>query len=102
MDVTGRDGDDIAGAGDDLLLALAELERPLEDLEALALERVDVRGRDCAVGLDRDLDLDELAAGVGGRPEKVDDLAGDGVLDRVAGANRCRLRGHVLPPVKFG
>ena len=83
----GRHGDDIAGPCDDLRLAVAELERALENLEALALIRVDVCGGDGAVGLDGDLDLDELAVGVGRRPEEVDGLAGDRVLDRVAGAD---------------
>ena len=64
------DRDDLAGPGDDLLAAAAELERALEHLEALALVRVDVRGGDGAVRLDGDLDLDELAVGLGGGRRK--------------------------------
>jgi hypothetical protein len=67
--------------------AAAELERSFEHLEALGLERVDVGGGDGAVGLDGDLDLDELAVGVGRGTEERDPLAGDRVLDRVAGAD---------------
>ena len=83
------------GSGDDSRPAVAELERPLEHLEALALERVDVRGGDGAVGLDGDLDLDELAVGVGRCLKEVDGLAGERILDRVACADGSRLRGHV-------
>ena len=60
------------GPATTLLAAAAELERALEHLEALALVRVDVRGGDGAVGLDGDLDLDELAVGVGRGAEEVD------------------------------
>ena len=81
------DGDDLSGAGDDLRAPVPELERALEHLEALALVRVDVRGGDGAVGDDADLDLDELAVGLGGGLQKADLLAGDGVLDGLAGAD---------------
>jgi hypothetical protein len=76
------DGDDLARTGNDLLTAVEELERPLEDLEALALVRVDVRCGDAAVGLDRDLDLDQLAVCLGGGLEEADLLAGDRVVNR--------------------
>jgi hypothetical protein len=48
-----------------------------------------------ALGLGGDLDLHELAVGVGRRPKEVHGLAGDGILERVAGADRCGLDGHV-------
>jgi hypothetical protein len=63
---------------------------------------VNVRGGDGAVRLDRDLDLDELAFRVGRGAEEANRLAGDGILDRVAGADGSRLDRHCRSPVRFG
>jgi hypothetical protein len=76
------------------LCGVPELEGSLEDLEALRLVRMDVRRRDAPAGPDGDLDVDELAAGLRRGGAEQDVLAGDGVLDRVAGAERGGRRGH--------
>src|SRR5207248_7068610 len=77
------------------LLRPADLDAELArlDREALALGRMDVRGRDGAVRLDDGLDHDRVAVGVGRRGEERDALAGDRVVDRVACAD------HSGPPV---
>ena len=75
----------LAGAGDDLAHAEAEGQLALEDVEALLLLGVHVRAGHVAVGRQRELELEQLAAGVGGGPEELDRLAGDGVLDDLSG-----------------
>jgi hypothetical protein len=72
----------------------AELERALENLEALALEGVDVGRGHAAARLHGALDLDELAARLGRRATEVDRLAGDGVHERVAGTDGAGAGGH--------
>jgi hypothetical protein len=59
------DGDDLAGRRRHLAPPAAELERALENLEALALEGVDVGRGDAAARLHGGLDLHELAARLG-------------------------------------
>jgi hypothetical protein len=58
----GWNADPLAGAGDELLAADLEADRSAEDLEALLLARVDVRGRDEAARLDEGLEDDCLPA----------------------------------------
>ena len=56
-----------------------------DDLEALGLDRVDVRDRDGAAGAQAELEGEQLAAGGGGRVGEGEALAGDRVLERLAG-----------------
>ena len=81
VDLAGRDGDDVAGVGDDLLHAHAEGHRAFEDLEALLLLGVDVSTGHGAVGGELELDLQQLAVGVGSGLDERDLLAADGVLE---------------------
>jgi hypothetical protein len=84
VDLAGGDRDDLAGAGDDLLQAHAERHRALDDLEALLLLGVDMGAGHGAVGGELQLDLEQLAVGVGGGLDEGDLLAADGVLDRLS------------------
>src|SRR5204862_3262483 len=74
----GRDGDALAGAGDELLVADPEADAAAEDLEALLLARVHVRGRDEAVRLHEGLDHDGLAVRLAPPLPEDDALAGHG------------------------
>ena len=76
--------DRLARAKLDLLLAATHAERPGEHLEALGLERVHVRRRDEAAGLNDRLEDDALAAGLGSGLVEHEPLAGDGVLDLIS------------------
>ena len=66
----GRDDDGLAGAGDDRAHAEAELHRALEHVEALLLLGVHVRAGHVAVGRELELELEQLAVGVGGGLEE--------------------------------
>ena len=77
----------LVGAGLELLPVELHADSPGDDLELLALERVDVRGRDDAARPDEHLDLDRLAARLARGLVEDDALSGDGVLDRVACVN---------------
>jgi hypothetical protein len=84
VDDAGRDLDDVAGAGEDGAQADAEAHRPGHDLEALGLDRVDVRDRDGAAGAQGEVEREQLAAGRRRRRGEREALAGDGVLERLA------------------
>jgi hypothetical protein len=96
----GRDGEPLAGAGDEPLAADPEADRAAEDHEALLLARVHVGRGDEAVRLHVRLDHDGLAVRLTARLPEDDALAGDRILDRVSCANHrsillssCRCRG---------
>jgi hypothetical protein len=77
-------GHRVAGLRSQGLAADAQPERAREDVEALGLRRVDVRGGDEAVGLDDRLDANQLAAGLRCGLVEHEHLAGDGVLESVS------------------
>ena len=68
----------------------AELHRALEHVEALLLLRVHVRTGDVAVGGQLELELEQLAVGVGSGLEEGDALAADGVVDGLSGVSHDR------------
>jgi hypothetical protein len=74
----------VPGPADDLLVADPEADRASEDLEALLLVRVDVRGGDEAVGLHERLDHDRLPVRLARRLVEDDPLAGHRVLDHIS------------------
>jgi hypothetical protein len=75
--------------------AEAEIQRSLEDVEALALAGMDMRGGDEALRLHDRLDADELAAGLGCGLVKDQHFAGDRVLESFSGpSRRAGLAGH--------
>src|SRR5213592_1387966 len=86
------DNGDLAAAEHELFLAALEAERSLDHGEALALGGMDMCGGDEAVRLNRALDHDGLAVRVGRRGVEGDAFPGDGVVDRVSGAD------HLEPP----
>ena len=64
--------------------------QPGDDLEALGLDRVDVRDRHRAAGAQRELEGEQLAAGAARGVGEGEPLAGDGVLERLAGGDHVR------------
>ena len=58
-----------------------------DDLEALGLDRVHVRDRDGAAGGEPELEGEQLAAGARGGVGEGEALAGDGVLEGLAGGD---------------
>ena len=62
----------------------AEAHAPVDDLEALGLDRVHVRDRDRAAGPQREVEGEQLAAGARGGVDEGEALARDGVLERLA------------------
>ena len=59
--------------------------RPVDDLEALGLDRVDVRDRHRAAGAQPELEAQQLAVGRGGGLDEREALAGHGVLEGLSG-----------------
>ncbi len=84
----GRDLDDVAGARVDDAQAEAEAHAPLEDLEALGLDRVDVRDGHRAAGAQGEVEGEQLAAGARRGVGEGEALARDRVLERLAGKDR--------------
>ena len=84
----GRDLHDVAGARDERAEAEAEAHPPLDHLEALGLDRVDVRDRHRAAGAEREVEGEQLAAGAGRRVGECEALARDGVVERLAWEDR--------------
>jgi hypothetical protein len=80
----GLDLDDVAGAGDDRAEADLEAHLALDDLEALGLDRVDVRDRHRAAGAQSEVEGEQLAVGRGGGVGEGEALAGDWVLEGLA------------------
>jgi hypothetical protein len=80
----GGNEDAVTRSGRQFLAVHLERDRALDDLEEFLLERVEVRCRDEARGLDEALESHVLAACLGGRRGEDEGLAGDGILDRVA------------------
>jgi hypothetical protein len=93
----GRHDDCLARLGDDGAQAEAELHGALEHLEGLLLLRVHVRTGDAPVGSERELELEELAVGVGRGAHELDALAADGVLDDLSRVGHVRLRSSMTP-----
>jgi hypothetical protein len=60
-------------------------------VEALLLLGVHVSARDAAVGSEVELELEQLAVGVGRRAQELDALTADGVLDDLSGVCHGRL-----------
>ena len=81
MHAAGGHRDRVAGQRHDRAQPDAELHRAFEHVEALLLLRVHVRAGNAAVGGELELELEQLAVGVGGGAQEFDALAGDGVLD---------------------
>jgi hypothetical protein len=82
-----RDLDDVARAGDDLAQPDPEAHAALDDLEALGLDRVDVRDRHGAAGPQPQLEAEQLARGRRGGLDEREALAGHRVLERLAGGD---------------
>ena len=85
------DQEHVPRAGDDRAQPDPEAHLAGDDLEALALLGVHVRHRDGAAGLEREVEREQLTLGArrgGGEREA---LAGDRVLDGLAGAHALAL-----------
>ena len=67
-----------------------EAHRARDDLEALGLDRMHVRDRDLAAGAQREVEREQLAAGAGGGVREREALAGDRVLERLAGSDHAQ------------
>jgi len=87
--LAGLDGVRLAGAELDLLPADGHRQRAGDDLEPLALVRVDVLRGDEAVRADGRLDQAVLAVGLAGGLEEGQPLAGDRVDDGVSWIDHC-------------
>ena len=81
----GGHDDRLAGLGDDRPHPEPEAHPALEDVEALLLLGMHVRAGHTAVGRQGQLELDQLAVGVGGGAVELDALAAHGVLDDLSG-----------------
>ena len=91
-----REHTDLFSRGEvELLSGDLHADAPLEDTEALGLARMHVRCRDRRARAKDGFDEDRLAAGVARRAMKDEDLAGDGVLDRLATADHVGFLGVV-------
>jgi hypothetical protein len=86
----GRHDDGLTGRRDDLARAETEDHRALEHLEALLLLGVDVSAGDVPVRRELELELEQLAAGVGRGAEEVDPLAAHGIADGLSCVSHCR------------
>jgi hypothetical protein len=80
----GRDLDDVAGAGEHGAQADPEAHPARDDLEALGLDRMDVRDRHRAAGPQRKVEGEQLAVGAAGGVGEGEALAGNRVLERLA------------------
>jgi hypothetical protein len=89
-----RDDEDVSGPRGALLARDPEGRRPGEDLEPLLLLRVNVGGGDEATRAEDEIELQQLAVGVGGGLQERESFAGDRVLERLAGAGHDRA--HLL------
>ena len=85
--------DPVSRLGYDRLLANPELQLTCEDLEPLFLRGMDVCRGDGAVGIDVRLDDDRFPVGVGRGLAEHQRLAGDGILDGLAGSDHICLLG---------
>ena len=85
--LAGRDREDVAGLGVDLVAADLHREPAREHLERLRLDRMHVGHRHAAAGSDDDLDQGVGTAGFGGGFDERDRLAGDLVRERVSCMN---------------
>src|SRR3954468_22590815 len=83
--LAGRNGDDVAGLGDDRLAAELEAHRALDDAEALGLLRVDVQAGDLAVRRQLEVEGEQLAVALGSGGDEGDGLPRDGVRDLHSG-----------------
>jgi hypothetical protein len=81
----GDDLDDVAGAGQAPAQAEPEAHEPFDHLEALGLDRMDVRDRDGAARAKPELEGEQLAAAARRRVGEGEALAGDRVLERLSG-----------------
>ena len=88
------DLDHVAGAGEPGAEAEPEAHAPLDDLEALGLDGVDVRDRDGAAGAEGEVEREQLAAGAGRGVGEGEALARDRVLEGVAGEDGAVMCGH--------
>src|SRR4029450_1374154 len=85
----GRNGDPLAGAGEDFLAPETEADRAAKDLETLLLEGVKVARRDEAVRLHEGFEDDRLAVRFPRSLAENEPLAGDPVLEDIAWMNHC-------------
>ena len=92
MGCAGLDDREVAGAQLDLFLAAAHPERPGDRVEALGLERMDVRRCDEAAGSHDRLEDHALAAGLGRGLVEDEPLARHRILDLISCVE------HDVPP----
>jgi hypothetical protein len=90
---TRRDFHYLARAGDASAQPDPEAHPAGEHLEALGLDRVDVRDRHRAADPQREIEPQQFPAGARRGVRKREPLAGDGVLEGLSGGE------HRLPPV---
>ena len=106
----GGHDDDVARGRDDRAQAETERHRAGEHVEALLLLGVHVGPGNAAVGGELELELEQLATGVGGGAQELDPLTADGVRDglpgvchgRSSGGRRTRRRGGMTVRPRVG